>query len=83
MVNIHERDEKMIQWMKLGGLAYDLNHDENLSKIFAGKDDEPKIQVLEEYGLTPDDCFDFRSDLEAVMLWGWWIGEHDIEELLT
>lgn len=83
MVDIHERDKKMIQWMKLGGLAYDLHRDSNLSKIFAGEDDEPKIHALEQYGLTPEDCFDFHSDLEAVMLWGWWIGEQDIEESLA
>ena len=81
MVDIHERDRKTIQWMKFGGLAYDLNHDEDLLEIFDGEDIEPKIQVLEEYGLTPDDCFDFRSDLDAVMLRGWWIGLLDQEKL--
>ena len=82
MVDIQERDRKIIQWMKFGCLAYDIKDNEDLQKIFAGMAEEPKIQVLEKYDLTPHDCFDFISDLDAVKLGGWWIGDQE-QELLA
>jgi len=72
MIDIHDRDRKIIQWMKLGGLAHDLNHDEELWDIFQGPDDEPKIEVLAQYGLTLDDCNEFLSYLIAIKGFGWW-----------
>lgn len=75
--DVHARDRMMIQWMKFGGLVFDINHDEAMKEIFQGTNDDEKYEALSEYGLTAEDCNDFISAQDDVMLRTWWIGDED------
>jgi hypothetical protein len=61
-------------WKKFAILFYDLKKDQELLEIINGKNDELKIEKLGKYGLSPQDCRKFTSDITGVNLMGWWVG---------
>ena len=76
MTDIRDESKKgMIEtWMKFASLFFDLKEDQELLRIINGTDDELKINVLDEYGLSPNDCRNFTSDITGINLMGWWVG---------
>jgi hypothetical protein len=75
---IENQDEKKLHmietWTKFAILFFDLKEDRELLEIINGMNDELKIEKLGEYGISPQDCRKFTSDITGINLRGWWIG---------
>ena len=74
MAEYREKEVLVNRWTKFAGLAYDMTQNDELMAAFQSEDDGPAIAVLTEYGLTVQDCYEFRSNLETVIFAGWWLG---------